>query len=181
MLSLTAHYRLSELKTPGKSGSFFYYSRWGFFCFVPFLLVLRILLQLILFFHTTTSIILFHYLSFFYSDKKYLIKTVSRNEGHTLRNMIQNYYLHITQNPNTFLSRVLGLHKIATANVKKTYFVVIGNIFSDKVFIYFFSSLKSDIDSKFSTFLFMSFSFHSFTLGNTRDLRSERIHCGENR
>eukprot|EP01112_Ceratiomyxa_fruticulosa_P019376 TRINITY_DN6331_c0_g1_i1.p1 TRINITY_DN6331_c0_g1~~TRINITY_DN6331_c0_g1_i1.p1 ORF type:complete len:600 (-),score=98.84 TRINITY_DN6331_c0_g1_i1:70-1869(-) len=92
MLSLTAHYRLSELKTPGKSASFFYYS----------------------------------------SDKRYLIKTISRIEGHTLRAMIHNYYLHISQNNNTLLLRVLGLHKISTPNVKKTYFVVLGNIFSDK-------------------------------------------------
>eukprot|EP01111_Echinosteliopsis_oligospora_P011594 TRINITY_DN3863_c0_g1_i1.p1 TRINITY_DN3863_c0_g1~~TRINITY_DN3863_c0_g1_i1.p1 ORF type:complete len:513 (-),score=132.23 TRINITY_DN3863_c0_g1_i1:394-1932(-) len=93
MISLTSQYTLSEIKTPGKSASFFYYT----------------------------------------NDRKFLLKTISTSECDNIRQMLPNYYLHVTQNPNTLLTKVFGLHKITTEKTKTTYFVVMENVFSDNV------------------------------------------------
>jgi len=70
--SLTKDVGLHELRSPGKSGSFFYFSL----------------------------------------DYKFIIKTVNEAERDYFRWMLQNYYQHMTHNPNTALVKFYGLHSI---------------------------------------------------------------------
>ncbi|SPO07588.1 related to phosphatidylinositol-4-phosphate 5-kinase [Cephalotrichum gorgonifer] len=89
LMSLTGKYILSELGSPGKSGSFFYYSR----------------------------------------DYKYIIKTIHHSEHKYLRRILKDYYIHVTNNPNTLLSQFYGLHRVKVPYGKKIHFVVMNNLF----------------------------------------------------
>eukprot|EP00736_Rhodelphis_marinus_P009012 Rmarinus@m.17012 len=52
--------------------------------------------------------------SFFYftRDGRFLIKTISPDEKHTLQELLPDYYEHVKANPNTFLPRLVGLFKL---------------------------------------------------------------------
>ncbi|KAI9345645.1 hypothetical protein BDR26DRAFT_856386 [Obelidium mucronatum] len=89
LTSLTGKYVLSELGSPGKSGSFFYFSQ----------------------------------------DYRFIIKTISFKEHKFLRKVLKNYFEHIKANPETLLSRILGLHRVKLPGNKKIHFVVMGNVF----------------------------------------------------
>jgi 1-phosphatidylinositol-4-phosphate 5-kinase len=89
LMSLTSQYILSELGSPGKSGSFFYYSR----------------------------------------DYKYIIKTIHHSEHKFLRKILEDYFNHVQQNPNTLLSQFYGLHRVKIPYGRKIHFVVMNNLF----------------------------------------------------
>ncbi|KAG8529340.1 uncharacterized protein KY384_005976 [Bacidia gigantensis] len=89
LVSLTSKYILSELGSPGKSGSFFYFSR----------------------------------------DYKYIIKTIHHAEHKLLRQILQEYYKHIEDNPDTLLSQFYGLHRVKIPYGRKIHFVVMNNLF----------------------------------------------------
>ncbi|EIE79669.1 hypothetical protein RO3G_04374 [Rhizopus delemar RA 99-880] len=89
LISLTSKYILSELGSPGKSGSFFYYSR----------------------------------------DYRFIIKTIHYTEHKFMRDILKDYYNHVTENPNTLLCRYYGLHRIKLPHGKKIHFVVMSNVF----------------------------------------------------
>ncbi|RKO84172.1 hypothetical protein BDK51DRAFT_46799, partial [Blyttiomyces helicus] len=82
-------YVLSELGSPGKSGSFFYYS----------------------------------------SDYRFIIKTIHHSEKRFILSILKNYYEHVKANPQTLLSRILGLHRVKLPRNRKIHFVVMGNVF----------------------------------------------------
>ncbi|KAJ1551686.1 Phosphatidylinositol-4-phosphate 5-kinase, partial [Cladochytrium tenue] len=88
-MSLTGKYVLSERGSPGKSGSFFYYSQ----------------------------------------DYRFIIKTIHRSEHRFLRRILRNYYEHVLRNPDTLLTRVLGMHRVKLPGNRKIAFVVMGNVF----------------------------------------------------
>eukprot|EP00931_Biecheleriopsis_adriatica_P056529 TRINITY_DN33497_c0_g1_i1.p1 TRINITY_DN33497_c0_g1~~TRINITY_DN33497_c0_g1_i1.p1 ORF type:complete len:819 (-),score=162.72 TRINITY_DN33497_c0_g1_i1:30-2486(-) len=80
--------------------------------------------------------------AFFYytADGNYMMKTVTTKEFEVLRNMLKQYYDHITQNKDTFVVRFLGLHclrvqrgqrsRIWPNERKELYFVVMANMFN---------------------------------------------------
>lgn len=72
--------------------------------------------------------------SFFYftDDSKYMIKTISKHEYELLRGILESYYHYVSQNRNTLLSQILGLHRmqISKGRSKKIYIIVIANLFS---------------------------------------------------
>lgn len=89
LISLTSKYILSELNTPGKSGSFFYFSQ----------------------------------------DFKFIIKTIHHSEHKFFLKFLPHYYEHIKNNPNTLISRILGLHRVKLPFNEKIHFIVMGNVF----------------------------------------------------
>lgn len=96
LVSLTSKYILSELNSPGKSGSFFYFSR----------------------------------------DYKYIIKTIHHTEHVHLRRHLQEYYLHVKDNPDTLVCQFYGLHRVKMPisfrnkiKHRKIYFLVMNNLF----------------------------------------------------
>lgn len=46
-----------------------------------------------------------------------------------LRKILIQYYHHIKQNPNTLLSRILGLHRVNLPKSRRCHFVVMANLF----------------------------------------------------
>ena len=68
--------------------------------------------------------------AFFYftHDSRYLVKTIKKFEVEVMLNTLKKYVQYIDKNPNTILSRVVGLHAIRLYGLTK-YFVVSENIF----------------------------------------------------
>lgn len=75
--------------------------------------------------------------SFFYytSDAKFVLKTVPRHEFKFLKSILQKYHLYLTtENPDSLISKVFGLHKVIFYRKKgkmskKIYFVIMNNVF----------------------------------------------------
>lgn len=75
--------------------------------------------------------------SFFYysHDGQFLLKTIPRKEFKLMKNMLKNYHVYLKdKNPDTFISKVYGLHKVIFyrkkgKTKKKLYFCVMNNVF----------------------------------------------------
>ena len=70
--------------------------------------------------------------SFFYfsRDYKYIIKTIHHSEHLCLRRILNRYYQHVIDHPNTLLSQFYGLHRVKTPwSGTKIHFVVMNNLF----------------------------------------------------
>jgi len=50
---------------------------------------------------------------FFTADKRLLIKSISSEEMFTLQNMLEKYYTYLSNNPESFLSRIYGIFKLS--------------------------------------------------------------------
>ena len=114
-MSLTNKYILSELNSPGKSGSFLYYSR-----------DYRFIIKTI---HHSEHKFMRKVLKDYY-QVKYRIEN-GEIWGETLYTdkRVLIYYKHVCDNPNTLLCRYYGLHRIKLPRGRKIHFVVMGNVF----------------------------------------------------
>ncbi|KAJ1921686.1 Phosphatidylinositol-4-phosphate 5-kinase [Mycoemilia scoparia] len=85
--------------------------------------------------------------SFFYysQDFRFIIKTVHHTEHKFMRKILSNYYEYVSQNPNTLLSRIYGLHRIKTPEGKKVHFIVMSNIFPPNKDIHIQYDLKGSM------------------------------------
>lgn len=72
--------------------------------------------------------------AFFYftHDSRFLVKTIQRFEAEVMLNTLKEYVKYVVDNPNTILSRVVGLHSIRLYGLTK-YFVVTENVFLSKL------------------------------------------------
>eukprot|EP00735_Rhodelphis_limneticus_P008780 TRINITY_DN2267_c0_g1::TRINITY_DN2267_c0_g1_i1::g.6777::m.6777 TRINITY_DN2267_c0_g1::TRINITY_DN2267_c0_g1_i1::g.6777 ORF type:complete len:498 (+),score=115.43,sp/Q55GN6/Y7588_DICDI/42.69/1e-100,PIP5K/PF01504.13/5.5e-79,LSM/PF01423.17/0.011 TRINITY_DN2267_c0_g1_i1:67-1494(+) len=70
------------------------------------------------------------------NDDNYIIKTVSKKECHFLRSILQDYYMHIMQTPDTLLPRFFGLHRVKTQKGRNIRIVVMNNILPSKYTIH---------------------------------------------
>eukprot|EP01084_Bolivina_argentea_P311706 539575_1 len=72
--------------------------------------------------------------AFFYfsHDSRYLVKTIKKFEVEVMLNTLTQYVEYIIANPNTILSRIIGLHSIRLYGLTK-YFVVSENVFLSKL------------------------------------------------
>lgn len=65
---------------------------------------------------------------FFYShNKKYMIKTVSKQECRTMMDMLPGYYKHVMNQPNTLLCKYFGLYQVKST--RTIHFLIMGNVF----------------------------------------------------
>ena len=63
-----------------------------------------------------------------------MLKTVSRDEFKKLKDILKQYFTHLSDYPDSLMTRFYGLHKVewfkrGTANVMKKYLVVMNNVF----------------------------------------------------
>ncbi|KNC47995.1 serine/threonine protein kinase [Thecamonas trahens ATCC 50062] len=66
---------------------------------------------------------------YFSNDLRFVIKTITLTEAKLLRSILYEYYLYLKENPNTLLSKFYGLHRVKPHKGKKTYFVIMENVF----------------------------------------------------
>ncbi|KAJ3291874.1 Phosphatidylinositol-4-phosphate 5-kinase [Rhizoclosmatium sp. JEL0117] len=105
LLSLTGKYVLSELGSPGKSGSFFYFSQ-------DYRFIIKTISK---------------------TEHKFFRRILRAyyevgNHHRKLRSDLPPSQ-HVKANPDTLLCRILGLHRVKVAGGKKIPFVVMGNVF----------------------------------------------------
>ena len=73
--------------------------------------------------------------SFFYytSDQNFMLKTISCEEFHRLRDILKDYYEHLVTYPHSLITRFFGLHKIkynkSIGGKVRIYFVIMANVF----------------------------------------------------
>lgn len=81
--------------------------------------------------------------SFFYFsyDSKYLLKTISQREFYFFKNILQDYYNYMLNNPETLVQRYYGLHSM-TLNKQTIYFVVMNNCFNTNLKLSYKYDLK---------------------------------------
>eukprot|EP00485_Elphidium_margaritaceum_P012881 CAMPEP_0202708118 /NCGR_PEP_ID=MMETSP1385-20130828/20374_1 /ASSEMBLY_ACC=CAM_ASM_000861 /TAXON_ID=933848 /ORGANISM="Elphidium margaritaceum" /LENGTH=736 /DNA_ID=CAMNT_0049367015 /DNA_START=537 /DNA_END=2747 /DNA_ORIENTATION=- len=91
--------------------------------------------------------------AFFYftHDSRYLVKTIKKFEVEVMLKTLREYVEHLKQNPNTVLSRVVGLHSIRLYGLTK-YFVVTENVFLSSLKPSEVYDLKGSWVNRYSTY-----------------------------
>ncbi|KAK4767606.1 hypothetical protein SAY86_015356 [Trapa natans] len=69
--------------------------------------------------------------SFFYltQDDRFIIKTAKKSEVKVLTRMLLSYYGHVSQYPDSLVTRFFGVHCVKPIGGLKTRFIVMGNLF----------------------------------------------------
>lgn len=78
---------------------------------------------------------------FFYSsDGKYMIKTMTNTESKFLRRILPHYFRHCAQNPNTILTKFLGMYRVKLYHLRRRVkFVIMNSVFdTDRVLSSFY-------------------------------------------
>lgn len=92
--------------------------------------------------------------SFFYfsSDGQYVLKTIKKSEKTFLRSILDNYYKHLMTNPDSLITKIYGLHKIAFTRIrssnkidKSIYFIIMSNTFNTPFTIHTRYDLKGSL------------------------------------
>jgi len=83
---------------------------------------------------------------FFSNDGRFMIKTIEQAEAKTLLRILQKYYLHLKQYPDSLIARFYGLHRVQLARPmhgrSKYYFVVMQSVFKTTKYIHAIFDLK---------------------------------------
>lgn len=66
-------------------------------------------------------------------DEKFLLKTISSREFKQMRKMLTDYFYHMVKNHNSFIAKIVGLHRVKSQTNKKYYFIVMCNIFKKEL------------------------------------------------
>jgi len=74
--------------------------------------------------------------SFFYytQDSRFVIKTIPKHEFKFMKSILKNYHEYLISNPQSLISKVLGIHKVFFYRKKqklkkKIYFCIMNNVF----------------------------------------------------
>ncbi|KAK4800970.1 hypothetical protein SAY86_021457 [Trapa natans] len=62
-------------------------------------------------------------------DDKFIIKTAKKSEVKVLTRMLLSYYRHVSQYPDSLVTRFFGVHCVKPIGGLKTRFIVMGNLF----------------------------------------------------
>lgn len=98
--------------------------------------------------------------SFFYytSDGNFMLKTIRKDEFKLMKRMLRKYYDHLTtDNPDSMISRIYGLHKVIFYRKKhklhkKLYFCIMNNVFNTNNKIDYRYDLKGSTQGRRTTF-----------------------------
>lgn len=66
---------------------------------------------------------------FFHFDKNFILKTISSKEFKCIKGILTEYFYHMVKNHNSFIVKLLGIHRITSQSKQKHYFIVMSNIF----------------------------------------------------
>ena len=89
---------------------------------------------------------------FFYThERQYMIKTVSKDESKFLRKILPQYHHHLSQNPNTLLTKIYGMHRVKPHKKPERHFLIFSNVFNTRKFIHKTFDLKGSLVGRFAT------------------------------
>lgn len=64
---------------------------------------------------------------FFSHDERFLIKTMTLDDFQAWMKMFEEYYLHVTQYPDSLIARVYGVYSIRVEGMSIVYYMMMGN------------------------------------------------------
>jgi len=84
---------------------------------------------------------------FFYSrDGKYMIKTMTNAESKFLRRILPHYFRHCSQNPNTLITKFLGMYRVKMYHLRRNVkFVIMNSVFDTDKVLQSFYDLKGSV------------------------------------
>ena len=87
---------------------------------------------------------------FFYSnDGKYMIKTMTNDESKFLRRILPHYFRHCCQNPNTLLTKFLGMYRVKLYHLRRNVkFVIMNSVFDTDKILHSFYDLKGSVTGR---------------------------------
>jgi Phosphatidylinositol-4-phosphate 5-Kinase len=87
---------------------------------------------------------------FFYSsDGKYMVKTMTNVESKFLRRILPHYFRHCSQNPNTMMTKFLGMYRVKLYHLRRNVkFIIMNSVYyTDKVLQSFYD-LKGSVTGR---------------------------------
>lgn len=90
---------------------------------------------------------------FFYShDGKYMIKTQTKEENKFLKHILPHYFKYLTENPHSFLVRILAMHRVKMNHLRrKVHFVIMTSVFDTPEQIHTIYDLKGSLIGRRAT------------------------------
>jgi hypothetical protein len=84
---------------------------------------------------------------FFYShDGKYMIKTQTKEENKFMRKILPHYFKYVTENPHTFLCKIVDMHRVKMYHInRKVHFVIMASVFDTPEKIHTIYDLKGSL------------------------------------
>mmetsp|Transcript_4254 Transcript_4254/g.8143 ORF Transcript_4254/g.8143 Transcript_4254/m.8143 type:complete len:522 (+) Transcript_4254:151-1716(+) len=81
---------------------------------------------------------------FFYShDGRYMIKTQTQEEKNFLRHILPHYFLHLKENPHSFITHFYGMYRVKIPDLgKSVHFVIMKSVFNTEKEIHKIWDLK---------------------------------------
>jgi 1-phosphatidylinositol-4-phosphate 5-kinase len=148
LISLTGDYILSEIVSPGKSGSFFYFSHDTRFMLktitnfetkflkkiLPSYYQVLLLMTFVVIFGMPLFLflILFLFLLFLTLFQQQQQQQTNKQTNKQINKQQQ----HVMEHPNTLIARFFGFHSVKPHNGRRYHFVVMGNIFAQSLAIH---------------------------------------------
>jgi 1-phosphatidylinositol-4-phosphate 5-kinase len=90
---------------------------------------------------------------FFYShDGRYMIKTQTKDENQFMKRILPHYYKYVSENPNTLLVKIFGMHRVKMYHLqRKIHFVIMGSVFDTTEVIHQIYDLKGSLVGRNAT------------------------------
>lgn len=87
---------------------------------------------------------------FFYSsDGKYMVKTMTNAESKFLRRILPHYFRHCSQNPNTLMTKYLGMYRVKMYHLRRNVkFVIMNSVYYTDKFLQAFYDLKGSVTGR---------------------------------
>ena len=87
---------------------------------------------------------------FFYShDGRYMIKTMTNAESKFLRRILPHYFRHCCQNPNTLLTKFLGMYRVKLYHLRRNVkFIIMNSVFDTDKHLQNFFDLKGSVTGR---------------------------------
>mmetsp|Transcript_9337 Transcript_9337/g.13703 ORF Transcript_9337/g.13703 Transcript_9337/m.13703 type:complete len:860 (-) Transcript_9337:64-2643(-) len=87
---------------------------------------------------------------FFYSrDGKYMVKTMTNAESKFLRKILPDYFRHCSRNPNTFMTKFLGMYRVKLYHLRRNVkFVIMNSVYYTDKFLQLFYDLKGSVTGR---------------------------------
>ena len=84
---------------------------------------------------------------FFYSsDGRYMIKTMTNTESKFLRRILPDYFRHCCDNPNTMMTRFLGMYRVKLYHLRRNVkFVIMNSVYYTDKYLQSFYDLKGSV------------------------------------
>jgi hypothetical protein len=69
---------------------------------------------------------------FFSHNKRFIVKTIPKNELNTLNKILPDYAKHLHENPKSLLARIYGVYTFKIEGIKAVHLILMENVIQNK-------------------------------------------------